>query len=169
MPDIHLIDRTLHVVSVDPNEEMRKESREFRQAKARLKADGHMRCWACGGTADLQVHHAALEWSTRALADFDKIKAFAEEFDVYGYGRLLRNVPITSVEDVRCMLVLCQRHHTGVDSADGHRGTGVHDMDWPTFLMQKLSRDGLDPVPQDGETAQQVLERIEAAMKKEAT
>ena len=164
MPSIHLIPRTLHVVSVDPNEEDRTESEEFRDAKRRLHEDGHMKCWVCGGTENLQVHHAALEWSTRVLADFAKIKQFVEEFDPYGYGRLLRNKPLTSVEDVRCMLVLCQKHHTGIDTTDGHMGTGIHDMDWPTWLMQKLSRDGLDPVPQQGETAEQALQRIEAAL-----
>lgn len=149
---------------MDPNHEDRTESPEFREAKARLKADGHMKCWVCGTTEGLQVHHAALEWSTRALADFDKIKAFVEEFDPYGYGRLLRNQPITSVEEVRCCLVLCQKHHTGIDSTDGGMGTGIHDLDWPTFLMQKLSRSGIDPVPQQGETADQALQRIEAAL-----
>lgn len=164
MPEIHLIERTLKVVSVDPNEEKRTESLEFRDAKRRLKQDGHMQCWVCGTTDNLQVHHAALEWSTRDLADFAKIKVFVEEFDPYGYGRLLRNQPLTSIEDVRCMLVLCQKHHTGVDHADGGYGTGIHDMDWPTWLMQKLSRDGLDPVPQQGETAEKVLGRIKKAL-----
>ena len=168
MASIHLIERDLHVISVDPNEKPRKESATFREAKRRLKQDGHMKCYMCGATENLQVHHRAAEYQYGRIVDFALLKEFCEEWDIYGYGRLLKAQPITTVDDVRNQMVLCQGQHTGVDHTDGNMGTGIHDMDFPTFIIQKLAKPGMNPVPQNGETAEQVLERIEASLAKEA-
>ncbi len=160
--EAHIQKCQLTEVVITPEHADRTESAEFRQAKARLKADGHFKCWVCGTTEDLQVHHFGLEWSLENIADFDKLKQFVEEWDPYGYGRLLRNQPITSADDVRNMLVLCQAHHTGVDHEDGNSGTGIHDLTFPVFVIQKLAKTGEDPVPQDGETSQEVLKEMES-------
>ena len=156
----HIITKTLHEVVVTPDHAQRSESEEFRRTKERLKADGHYWCWACGATDNLQVHHFGIEWSLANIADWDKVKAFCEEWDPYGYGRLLRNQPMSSPDDVRNMLVLCQEHHTGVDHADGGSGTGIHELTFPIWLVQKLVKAGADPVPQAGETVKQVKENV---------
>lgn len=160
----HAISREIKEVIVDPyHGAPRKESPTFRAAKRRLKADGHYRCWVCGTEQHLQVHHFAVEWMDQDVADLQKVKAFVEAFDVYGYGRLLTHQPLTSVEDVRCLMVLCQIHHTGVDHQDGNSGTGIHNTTFPTWVIQKLAKDGLIPVPQPGETLAQVLARVRAS------
>lgn len=164
VPSIHLIERDLHVLSVDPNEEQRTESSTFRHAKERLKEDGHYHCWVCGTTENLQSHHRAAEWMYADIIDFDALKEFCEEWDPYGYGKLLRHRPITSVDDIRNQLILCQEHHTGVDHKDGGMGTGIHAMDFPTWMAQKLAKKGLEPVPQKGETSKEVLKRLEKAL-----
>lgn len=161
MIEAHEIKRTLTEIVIDPSHVDRAESPEFRHSKERLKADGHYKCWVCGSTENLQAHHLGCEWSLQNVCDFEKLKAFCEEWDPYGYGRLLRNIPITSADDVRNMLVLCQEHHTGVDHADGNSGTGIHSLSFPVWIMQKLAKDGCDPVPQQGETAEEVLKEIE--------
>jgi hypothetical protein len=163
VPDIgeHEEKRTLHEIIITPEHTQRTESAEFRRSKERLREDGHYRCWVCGTTENLQVHHFGIEWSLANLADWKKVKAFCEEWDPYGYGRLLRNQPMTSADDIRNMLVLCQEHHTGVDHADGGSGTGIHDLTFPVWVMQKLAKEGNDPVPQDGQTEEQVLTEIE--------
>lgn len=157
MIEAHEMKRTITEIVIDPSHVDRTESSEFRHSKERLKADGHFKCWVCEATANLQVHHFGCEWSLQNVCDFEKLKVFCEEWDPYGYGKLLRNKPIFSADDVRNMLVLCQSHHTGVDHADGGSGTGIHSLTFPAWLVQKLAKEGKDPVPQDGETAEQVL------------
>lgn len=101
------------------------------------------------------------EWMFANIIDYEKLKAFVEEWDVYGYGRLLKNKPLTTVDDLRCLIVLCQHHHTGVDHADGNSGTGIHSLTFPAWLIQKLAKEGEDPVPQDGQQPEDVLKEIE--------
>lgn len=160
MIQVHEQKRTLTEIVITPEHTERTESAEFRHTKERLKTDGHFQCWVCGSTENLQVHHFGAEWSLEGVTDFAKLKEFCEEWDPYGYGRLLRNQPITSADDVRNMLVLCQSHHTGVDHADGNSGTGIHSLSFPVWVIQKLAKDGCDPVPQQGESAEQVLEEL---------
>lgn len=160
MVEAHEIKRTLTEVVIDPSHAERTESAEFRKNKKRLKTDGHFFCWVCGTTENLAVHHMA-EWMFANIVDFDKLKVFVEEWDIYGYGRLLKNKPLTSVDDLRGLIVLCHRHHTGVDHADGNSGTGIHNVSFPVFLIQKLAKTDKDPVPQDGQRPEEVLKEIE--------
>ncbi len=154
----HVMTRTLHEVVITPDHVERTESAEFRKSKQRFKEDGHYYCRICGTTENLQVHHFAIEWSLANDADWDKVKTFVEEWNPYGYGRLLRNVPITSADDIRNMLVLCQSHHTGVDHTDGGSGTGIHDITFPAWIAQALCNSSV--LPQDGETLEQAEEAV---------
>ena len=156
----HAMQRTLREIVIVPDHVHRTESAEFRRSKERLKADGHYRCWVCGTTENLQVHHFAMEWSLANVADWSQTKTFVEEWDPYGYGRLLRSQPVTSADDVRNMLVLCQDHHTGVDHEDGGGGTGIHQITFPVWLIQKLAKPGADAVPQAGETVQEAEQTV---------
>lgn len=161
----HIQRRTLHEVVITPDHVERTESPEFRKSKERLRDDGHFKCRACGATENLQVHHFVIEWSLANIADWNKVKSFCEEWDPYGYGRLLKNQPMTSADDIRNMLVLCQAHHTGVDHENGGSGTGIHEMSFPVWVVQLLARDGADPVPQPGQTAQQTETNVKAGEK----
>lgn len=161
----HEIGRVLHDDVIDPSHADRTESPAFEAAKKRLHEDGHYQCWICSTTTDLQVHHFLAEYMFKDLVDFGVMKDVAEALDVYGYGRLLKNVPITDPEDIRCFMVLCQPHHTGVDHGDGGSGTGIHEMTFPSWIMQKLAQKGLDPIPQPGETFVDMLKRLVAPPK----
>lgn len=156
----HIIRRIIHDDVVDPAHAEREESPTFRAAKERLKEDGHWRCWVCGTTENLQVHHFLAEYMFKDIVDLDVMKEVAEALDVYGYGRLLRNKPITDPEDIRCYMILCATHHTGVDHTDGGSGTGIHELTFSTWLMQKLAKKDLNAVPQPGETFADVLKRL---------
>lgn len=153
MVEAHEIKRTLTEVVIDPSHADRTESAEFRRSKERLKEDGHYRCYICGTTEDIQVHHLA-EYCFATIVDFDKLKQFCEEFDPYGYGKLLRNKRMTSIDEVRNCLCLCRSHHI-------EKGTGVHETTLPIWLIQKLAKTGEDPVPQDGQQPEEVLKEIE--------
>lgn len=159
MTEAHETVRHLTEVIITPEHAERTESAEFRHAKERLKADGHFKCWVCGRADGLQVHHYGAEWSLENVTDFETLKVFCEEWDPYGYGKLLRNQPITTVDDVRNMLVLCQEHHIG-GSGDG-AANGIHEITFPVWVMQKLAKQGEDPVPQEGESPEKVLAEIE--------
>ena len=154
----HVEQRTLHEIVITPEHAQRTESSEFRATKERLRTDGHYRCWVCGTTEDLQVHHFGIEWSLAGIANWDRVKTFVEEWDPYGYGRLLNRQPMTSADDIRNMLVLCREHHTGVDHADNDSGTGIHNLSFPVWVSQKLA--AMDPVPQTGETKEQTMSDV---------
>lgn len=140
----HKIDRTIHEVAIYPDHVKRTESEEFRKNKDRLKEDGHFHCYICGADESLEVHHFGCEWAFEQDCDFDKLKKFCEEFDPYGYGRLLRNNPMASVDDIRNLLVLCERHHRAPED-------GVHEVTMPIFIMQKIAKSGTEPVPEQTE------------------
>lgn len=148
--------RHLTEIVIDPAHAKRTESPLFRKSKAKLKADGHYQCWVCGSKKDLQVHHFGCEWSLVSWVDFDKLKALLQMFDVYGYSALYRQLPLTSVDDIRNMLVLCQTHHTG-GMTDGV-ANGIHQITFPVWIMQKIAKDGEDPVPDDVQELKKELE-----------
>ncbi|PWI57891.1 hypothetical protein BM613_06685 [Sulfoacidibacillus thermotolerans] len=152
--------RSLRELVIIPEHAKRTETEEFRKSKERLQEDGHYRCWVCGTTERLQVHHYGIEWSLAHLADWNKVKAFCEEWDPYGYGHLLRNIPLKSPDDIRNLLVLCEPHHIGIDHRDEESGIGIHELTFPIFLIQKLSIKGIDAVPQSEETLQHAEETI---------
>lgn len=165
MPDLHVESRTIRDVVVDPDHANRTESSVFRKAKQRLKEDGHYKCFICDTDKDIQIHHFVAEYMFENIADLDKAKEVAETFDIYGYGKLLKHQPLESIEDVRCLMALCQTHHTGVDHEDGNSGTGIHSMTFPSWLIQKVAKDGCNPIPQPGQT----LASTEAAVKEGET
>jgi hypothetical protein len=138
----HVIRRRLTEIVITPEHVRREESEEFHRNKERLREDGHWRCFLCGTTDALQVHHFACEWSLWPDADPEKVKTFCETFDPYGYGRLLRHKPLTSPDDIRNLLVLCETHHIAAE-------TGVHSITMPIWLIQGLAKTGEDPVPQE--------------------
>lgn len=159
MTEAHKTVRHLTEVIITPEHAERTESAEFGRSKERLKTDGHYQCWICGTTENLQVHHFGCEWSLENICDFEKLKVFCEEYDPYGYGRLLRNQPMTTVDDVRNLLVICQEHHIG-GAKDG-AANGIHEITFPVWVIQKLAKQGEDPVPQEGEKPEEVLKEIE--------
>ena len=166
MTDIHEETRHILVRTVDPDHADRKESNEFRDAKKRLKEDGHFKCYICGTADNLQVHHRASEYMFANVVDYNLLKDFCEEWDIYGYGRLLKAQPFTTVDDVRNQMVLCQAHHTGVDHEAGNSATGIHFLPFPEWIMQKLCLPNANPVPQNGETYEQAQARVKANERK---
>lgn len=147
MVDKHIQKRELHELVIIPKHEKRKESKEFKLSKKRLKEDSHYKCWVCGSTENLQVHHIFAEWCLQDDVDYEKLKQMCEEWDVYGYGRLLKHISITSADDIRNTMVLCQEHHTG-GMTDGI-SNGIHNITFPIWIIQKIKKDNANPVPDD--------------------
>lgn len=167
MTKIHIEQKTIHSCAVDPDHANRTESETFRKAKERLREDGHYKCYICGTDDNIQIHHRAGEYMFENIVDYDLLKEFCEEWDIYGYGRLLKNIPITTVDDIRNAMPLCMEHHIGVDHENNNTGTGIHDLDFPTWIIQKLAIKGANPVPQKGETVEQAMARVERLERKD--
>ena len=147
-----------------PQHASRKETPEFRKSKKKLKKDGHDKCWICGSKENLQVHHFCCEASLSELCDFDKLKEVCETFDIYGYGEQMKDIPMTSVDDIRNMMVLCRQHH--IDYADGVKN-GIHDITFPIWISQKICvKDGVDPVPDNADELEKIKQEIANRYKK---
>lgn len=138
----HKQEKVIKEVVIYPDHVERKESEEFRKSKERLKEDGHHKCWVCESTEQLEVHHFGCEWALANDCDYEKLKVFCEEFDPYGYGKLLKNKPMESPDDIRNMLVLCEKHHR-------HPEDGIHESTFPIWVIQKLAKAGIEPVPEE--------------------
>lgn len=139
MVEQHRQTREIEEIVIYPEHAQRKESKEFKESKKRLKEDGHYKCWICGATENLQVHHFGAEWALANDCDFDKLKDFLLLFDVYGYSNLLKDKPLTSPDDIRNMMVLCEEHHT-------KKIRGIHETTFPIWQAQKWYK-SYDPVP----------------------
>jgi len=115
----------------------RAESEEFRHNKALLVAQ-HPGCWfntdLCERDAPIEAHHV-VEWSMWPKVDPVRLKALLLAFDPYGYSMRLAAQPIVTVDDVRNLILLCERCHRGV-------GMGAHHLTWPTHWARKARRAG---------------------------
>jgi hypothetical protein len=116
----------------------------------KLKEDGFYFCAACGCKENLQVHHMQ-EFCFENITDFEKLKDFLMRWDTYGYSEKMKDEPITSVDDIRNLIVLCQPHHTG-------KGTGIHYLPLPLIAAQHNCK--VNPIPQAGESIDTVMERV---------
>lgn len=160
MTNLHIESKTLKDFVIDPDHHERTESAEFREVKKRLREDGHYHCYICGTEENIQIHHRALEYMFNNIGDMKKVKDFCEEWDIYGYGKLLKNRPMINCDDIRNMMSLCNAHHTGVDHENNSTGIGVHSLSFSSWIIQKLCLDGANPIPQKGETSDQAIIRI---------
>lgn len=159
MVDQHVEEVTADSMIVTPEHPKREESNEFSRNKRQLKKD-KIPCWICDRGNDLQVHHM-VEWSLSGLANIKKVeKLFRYEWDIHGYGKKLIHEPIISTEDIRCLMVLCQECHTGLNSIEDNP-TGIHNLVFPYWIMQKLAIKEAIPVPQEGMTLEDTEEAVD--------
>lgn len=153
---------------ITPGHEERKASAEFERNVRQLKADGHYvdfvtRQQDGEGEDNLQVHHFGCEWSESHLCDFDNLKALLMKFDIYGYSAKMKDIPLTSVDDIRNLMVLKQKYHTGVDK-DAGTAVGIHYLVFPMWIMHLVAKRNEDPVPEEGETIADAEKRVEGAI-----
>jgi hypothetical protein len=145
---------TLHVDRIYPAHDDRTESAEFRINKHRLVRKMDLGCWICGIKEKREVHHWT-EWSWWNKVDPEADLSLLHVIDAYGFTADDPTMPMTSPDDIRNLVVLCEKHHR-------HPYFGVHMVDFPTWIAQKVVKPG-EEVTRDpgGRTA-------EAAAKKAA-
>lgn len=156
----HVEKKTIMTLVVTPAHGSR-DTAHFRKSVNRLKKDDYYRCFVSNKVDELQVHHIA-EFSLENIVDFDKLKRFLICFDPYGYSHSdeFRDVPITSVDDVRNLIVLNREYHNNVNEKEGN-GTGIHNETFPLWVAQCVCKNGEDPVPEEGESLDQVRNRVD--------
>jgi hypothetical protein len=162
----HIQQQTIHTVMIVPSHNERGYDETFEKAKDTLKRDGFLdNCWLCGSNKNLQVHHWWAEWCENRIIDLKILKLMCDSFDIYGYSKKLYDVPITEISDIRQLMTLCQEHHTGTDSTNNNSPTGIHQLPFNEWILQKVAV--ISPIPQEGFTLKQTEERIENYLEKE--
>lgn len=122
----HIQKRALTEVVYFPAHEDRKESAEFRDDKAELKAEGKYMCFIGNGRCEggIELHHSVIEFSENNAIDWAKVTADYPNID--------------HVDDIDQMIPLCTKHHRG-------KGTGIHATTYQAWLAQKyLTPEALD-------------------------
>lgn len=130
----HEESRTIHEFIEYPDHAARTESAEFRANKRRLVRQLDLGCWICGSKEAREVHHIH-EWSLWLALDPERVLDSLHAFDPYGYTHAGGDKPIESPDDVRNLVVLCEKHHRGINS-------GVHDLTMPIFFPQRAVKEG---------------------------
>lgn len=111
----------------------RVESMLYKSNKQKLKAEQRS-CYICNSTEDLEVHHFICPYVKRQEVNFEKMKEVSEHIDLYGYAKEMQSIPITSVDDIRNLVLLCQGHHK-------RRDNGIHNIPLADWLMLKVKED----------------------------
>jgi len=153
----HVEHKTITETIITPTHGKRDAS-EFRRSVKKLKQDNLYRCFVCNSQERLQVHHIA-EFSLANVINYEKLKKFLLCFDPYGYSGKIKNVPLESVDDIRNLLVLCQEHHNNVNKLG--TGTGIHNLSFPSWTIQCVCNDNENPIPQENESINDVLNRVD--------
>jgi hypothetical protein len=86
-----------------------------------------------------QVHHYLIEWAKWNAAKGESIQKALDMgfYDPYGFAKKMKGQPFISPDDIRNMMVLCQKHHTG-------SGTGIHHTEGPEWTSDLFTKEGVD-------------------------
>lgn len=135
----HEVKRTIVEEVEYPDHADRTTSEEFAKNRREMVENDDTPCWICGSRKNREVHHF-FEWSLFPAIDPTKMKIVLKMLDPYGYSKA-DDSDITSPDDKRNLLVLCEDHHRG-------RNNGVHALTFPIWLAQKCVKDGIDITPE---------------------
>lgn len=130
------------IIEIPEHKQRKGESKLFHDNVKQLKLDGFYKCFVSGSTQNLQTHHLICEWSLENKVDFSKLKKMCEIFDPYGYSAKMKDIPMTSVDDIRNLLVLSRKFHE-------EKVTGIHNCTFSAWVSQLVCRDNEETIPQD--------------------
>ena len=118
-----------------PAHVQRTESATFRANKHTLVKKLRLKCWVCGCSEHLEVHHLH-EWALWPDLDPEKVHDDLMVFDPYGFSHQMTGQPVESPDDIRNLLVLCEHHHR-------HPEQGIHRLTFPVWLPQRAANPGV--------------------------
>lgn len=136
----HLQKQTDALAFYYPSHEPRKGDphyRLFNQMRRKLIAAG-ARCWICGTSKNLEIHHNEIEYAAATGVDLAKFEHLFPGAHVKTEEDLLN-----WCESPSNAKVLCALHHRGPFN-------GVHHVPLPNWLLQRLWKKGLPAPVEDG-------------------
>ena len=107
----------------------------FLKNKRKLVKEMGIGCFVCKGHDRLKGHHL-VEWSLWGSMDPKKVLQAWQVFDPYGFTKKDPETLPDSPDDIRNLLVLCDKHHRG-------EGTGVHALTFPIWFALHCVKDGV--------------------------
>lgn len=131
----HLIRKTIHEVFADPEHGRRTETPEYRHNRHILIERLDLPCIICGSREDRQTHHQ-FEWMFWKSLDPRKMLRLLRVFDPYGFAHHMGEKPVESVDDIRNLVVVCEKHHI-------RKGTGVHETTFSPWWAQAAAKEGV--------------------------
>lgn len=132
----HELKKTIAVDVFVPDHLDRSNTPIFERTRKKLIVDNpNAVCAVNNGHCDhdhpLELHHQHVEWCDSNGVDWAKVAAKVPGFDWSTFDPAHPETFIDS--EWNANLVLCKKHHTGVDH-------GIHCLDGPTWGMQALQR-----------------------------
>lgn len=132
----HELKKTITVDVFVPNHPDRSSTPIFERTRKKLIVDNpNATCAVNNGHCDhehpLELHHQHVEWCDSSGVDWAKVALKVPGFDWATFDPAHPETFIDS--EWNANLVLCKKHHTGVDH-------GIHCLDGPTWGMQALQR-----------------------------
>lgn len=135
MTKAHEQTETLHQEVLYPEHVQRTESAEFARNKHQLVKKLDLGCWICGSKEAREVHHFACEWALWEDVEPAKVLATAHAVDPYGFAAQDPDRAIGSPDDIRNLMVLCEKHHRAPYF-------GVHSITLPIWIAQRMAKPG---------------------------
>lgn len=133
----HMVKKTIEEMIYYPEHDKRHETETYRKNREKLVSQHG--CYICNTTKNLEAHHYGCEWAEWHNADPKKLREFLLTFDVYGLSHKI-SAPLTSVDDIRNLMILCSKHHR-------HKLYGIHHMTFPYWIMQKIKKEDVKLIP----------------------
>ncbi|WP_125206434.1 hypothetical protein [Capsulimonas corticalis] len=121
---------TLHILECVPSHEPRETDPHyhvFNAARLRMKKMGLLKCWSCGTTENIELHHDKVEYSLQNGVDLSKFEELYPEFNIHS-DEDFKNW----IEGEGNLLPLCKLHHTGI--------LGIHVIPYPQWQILRYYR-----------------------------
>lgn len=132
MTDAHTVTEHLTLIYAYPAHEPREHTPEyhyFNAARARMKKLGLLKCWICGTTENVELHHNACEFALSQAVDWEKFAADHLDWHISSDEDFKR-----MIEGEGALLPLCVLHHRGIE--------GIHTIHMPAWTTLKYLIEG---------------------------
>lgn len=106
--------------------------KHFIQARKRMLKLGLLKCWICGDTDNIELHHSLIEYALQNGVDMTKFTELYPEF-----GEMDDETFKNWIEGEGNLTPLCRLHHTG--------DLGIHTLTYPEWLPLRFWKKDIPP------------------------
>lgn len=101
----------------------------FNETRKRMDKLGLLKCWVCGTTEGVELHHNACEFALSNAVSWEKFAADHLDWHISSDEDFQR-----MIEGEGALLALCILHHRGIE--------GIHTIHMPAFSTLKYLKEG---------------------------